>query len=122
EGTPDSLLAEAEAEVTLDFTKEPPDPRALELVNKTNQFNLNGRRYTESDWLAFLRDPATFLLVAAYKDKYGPLGKIAVLGGRWEGTSLTLNTWLMSCRAFARLDDLRCLEWLLHLFLWACGL
>src|SRR5262249_28895411 len=36
EGTPDGVLAEADAEVTLDFTKEPLDARALELVNKTN--------------------------------------------------------------------------------------
>ena len=32
---------------TVSFNKSPADPRALELINKTNQFNLNGRRHTE---------------------------------------------------------------------------
>ncbi len=116
EGTPDSLLAQAEAEVSVCFTKEPLDPRALELVNKTNQFNLNGRRYTESAWHAFLSEPETFLMVVAYKDKYGPLGKIAVLGGRCEGPSVLVDTWVMSCRAFARRIEHRCLEVLLERF------
>ena len=53
--------------------------RAFELINKTNQFNLNGKRFSESDWLSFLQDPAAFLLTASYEDKYGPLGKVAVI-------------------------------------------
>jgi FkbH-like protein len=116
DGTPDDFLAQAEAEITLCFAKEPPDPRALELINKTNQFNLNGRRYTESAWHAFLRDSETFLMVAAYKDKYGPLGKIAVLGGRCQGPSVFLDTWVMSCRAFTRRVEHRCLEVLFDRF------
>jgi FkbH-like protein len=110
EGAPDDFLAQADAEITLSFGKEPPDPRALELINKTNQFNLNGRRYTESAWQAFLRDSETFLMVAAYKDKYGPLGKIAVLGGRCQGSTVFLDAWVMSCRAFTRCVEHRCLE------------
>ena len=43
------FLAQAEAVVTFDFGCAA-EPRVLELVNKTNQFNLNGRRYTEADW------------------------------------------------------------------------
>ena len=40
--TPESFLAQAEAVVTFDFGCAA-EPRVLELVNKTNQFNLNGR-------------------------------------------------------------------------------
>jgi FkbH-like protein len=116
DGTPDDFLAQAEAEITLSFAKEPLDPRALELINKTNQFNLNGRRYTESAWQTFLRDSETFLMVAAYKDKYGPLGKIAVLGGRCQGAALFLDAWVMSCRAFTRRVEHRCLEALFDRF------
>jgi FkbH-like protein len=116
EGTPDGFLAAADAEIIVSFAKEPPDPRALELVNKTNQFNLNGRRYTESAWRAFLRNPETFLIVVAYTDKYGRLGKIAALGGRCQGSSVFLDTWVMSCRAFARRIEHRCLELLFDRF------
>src|SRR5207245_172422 len=68
----DQFLEDAEAELTLSFDKEP-DPRALELLNKTNQFNLNGRRFNEGDWQAYLVDPERFVAVVSYKDKFGPL-------------------------------------------------
>jgi FkbH-like protein len=109
----DQFLEQAEAEMTLDFRKEPPDPRALELLNKTNQFNLNGVRFTEAEWSARLKQPETFLVVADYRDKYGPLGKIAVLTGRQEGKTLRVEAWAMSCRAFARRIEHACLA---HLF------
>jgi FkbH-like protein len=114
----DQLLREVEAELTLDYTKDPDDPRALELVNKTNQFNLNGRRSTEACWWEFLRRDETFLLRASYKDKFGPLGMIAVLAGRRfpAGGTLEVDTFVMSCRAFSRRIEHRCLEQLFREF------
>jgi FkbH-like protein len=79
-----------------------PEPRAFELINKTNQFNLNGRRYTESEWAAYLSDRKVKQIVVSYQDKYGPLGKIAVLTGRPHGKQFYLDNWVMSCRAFSR--------------------
>ncbi len=105
----DRFLEQAEATLTLDFSKTP-DPRAFELINKTNQFNLNGRRLAEGEWQAHLSDPDAFLLVAAYEDKYGPLGKIAVRLGRAGDDAASVDTWVMSCRAFGRRIEHRCLE------------
>ncbi len=87
--------------MTLDFTSAG-EPRVLELVNKTNQFNLNGRRYTEADWQKLLLQPGALLASISYEDKFGPLGTIAVVGGQLDGDCLTIETWVMSCRAFAR--------------------
>jgi len=108
DGKLEDFLAQAKAELTLNFSKEPLDPRALELVNKTNQFNLNGRRYTESAWQSYVKQPDTFLLIAAYKDKYGPLGKIAVLAGQTRAKKILLDVWVMSCRAFSRRIEYQC--------------
>jgi FkbH-like protein len=94
--TPANFLDNVQAEMNFNFTKAPVDPRALELVNKTNQFNLNGKRYTEAAWQNYLRDPESYLLVASYTDKYGPLGKIAVVAGRRDGRKLIIATWVMS--------------------------
>ena len=77
----DEFLRAAEPRITFDLTPGPNDARVLELVNKTNQFNLNGRRYTEADWRRALSREGAFLLVAAYRDKFGPLGRIAVVSG-----------------------------------------
>ena len=106
----EEFLRAADAEITLSFAKNPLDPRALELVNKTNQFNLNGRRYAEKEWQDLVQNAGTLLVVVSYKDKYGPLGKIAVLAGRVVGATLRMDTWVMSCRAFSRRIEHRCLE------------
>jgi FkbH-like protein len=104
------FLRQAEAELTITSSKELVDARAFELVNKTNQFNLNGKRYTEAAWQSYLRRDDSFLLVAAYRDKYGPLGKISVIGGRRGNDRLVIDFWVMSCRAFARQIEHKCLE------------
>lgn len=99
---PEAFLTSAEARLEFHFSPDPADPRPLELINKTNQFNLNGRRLTEADWRRYLREPGHFGAVVSYTDKFGPLGKIAVLAGRAEGDELRLDSWVLSCRAFSR--------------------
>jgi FkbH-like protein len=106
----EAFLADAQAELTLDFRLDADDPRALELVNKTNQFTLNARRYTAGQWRALLARPGAFLVRVSYEDRFGPLGKIAVLAGRREGAALTVETWAMSCRAFSRRIEHQCLR------------
>jgi FkbH-like protein len=105
----ETFLQQADASITFDFSHDD-DPRALELVNKTNQFNLNGIRYTEADWKNRLSRPGALRVVVSYRDKFGPLGKIAVLEGRQEGETLFIDTWVMSCRAFSRRIEHRCLQ------------
>ena len=109
DSTDGDFLERVDAEITLNFVKDPADSRALELVNKTNQFNLNGKRYSEGSWEAYLKRPDTFVLVASYKDKYGPLGRVAVVAGRYQFESLVVEAWVMSCRAFSRQIEYRCL-------------
>jgi len=106
---PTSFLEQLEADISFNFCKSPLDPRALELVNKTNQFNLNGKRHTEASWYNYFLDPTSFLMVVSYQDKFGPLGKIAVIAGR-RNRKLNVDLWVMSCRAFSRRIEHRCLE------------
>lgn len=115
-GVTEEFLAQAESEIVFEYSKDPPDPRSLELINKTNQFNLNGKRYTESSWMAYLREAETVLVVASYQDKYGPLGKIAVTCGRRVGSTLNIDSFVMSCRAFSRRIEYRVLEELFERF------
>lgn len=108
----DDFLRAAEASLAFCLTREGGDARAFELVNKTNQFNLNGKRLSESEWSNFLSDPAAFLLAVSYEDKYGPLGKIAVLMGKSNDRKIRVHTWVMSCRAFSRRVEHQCLRYL----------
>jgi FkbH-like protein len=95
------FIARLCAKVTFE-SSAPDNPRAFELVNKTNQFNLNGMRYTEAEWKLRFHRPGAFLTTVAYEDRFGPLGRIAVLGGYTEGNRCSVDVWVMSCRAFSR--------------------
>lgn len=110
----EGFLRDAHAKITFDFAA--PNQRGLELVNKTNQFNLNGIRYTEKEWHGRLAMPNTFAVTASYQDKYGPLGAIAVLVGEARETTFSVNAWVMSCRAFGRRIEYQLLKTLLHRF------
>jgi len=116
EAAPEAFLQQAEAAITFDFAPPEADERVLELVNKTNQFNLNGIRYTRGDWNEYSRCPGAFVAAVSYQDKFGPLGKIAVLQGRQQDNRLLLNAWVMSCRAFSRRIEHQCLQTLFSRF------
>jgi FkbH-like protein len=98
----EEFLSQTEAHIKLCVGKPRETRRAFELANKTNQFNLNGRRYTEAEWDAYLARSGTFLTTIAYEDKFGPLGVIMAALGEAKGDSVRLGAWVMSCRAFAR--------------------
>lgn len=77
-------------------------PRVAQLTQRTNQFNMTTRRYTESDIKRFRED--TGHLVRAYRleDKFGDNGIISVVIVRKEDQSWYLDTFLMSCRVIGR--------------------
>lgn len=111
----ENFLQAAEAQITFDFAAAK-NPRSLELVDKTNQFNLNGTHYSEPEWRAILNAPNAFAISASYRDKYGPLGVIAVMTGIANDELLSVNTWVMSCRAFGRRIEHQCLKAILAHF------
>ena len=78
--------------------------RIAQLINKSNQFNLTTRRYTEAQVEAFEADPGVFTLQVRLKDKFGDFGMIAVVicQPSPEPEAWEIDTWLMSCRVLGR--------------------
>lgn len=77
--------------------------RTVQLINKTNQFNLTTRRYAEEDVLALIDDPQAFGLQLRLVDRFGDNGIIGIVIGRMAGAEdLLIDTWLMSCRVLGR--------------------
>jgi FkbH-like protein len=77
--------------------------RVVQLINKTNQFNLTTRRHTESDVLAIMADEKSFGLQIRLLDRFGDNGIIAIVIGRMLAPDeVTIDTWLMSCRVLGR--------------------
>ena len=76
--------------------------RVLQLVNKTNQFNLNGIRRTPSEIKKFAEDADFLLLVGEFKDDLTNYGLTTVIGGRFVAQTFKVEIWVMSCRTFDR--------------------
>jgi FkbH-like protein len=68
-------------------------PRALELINKTNQFNTTGRRWTATDCIAAFARGARFHVFEVQDrfTRYGLVGVVVVEAGR-------IDQFVMSCR------------------------
>jgi FkbH-like protein len=96
------FLRGLQGRVTFDWRKDPSNKRLLELINKTNQFNLNGVRLSEGEWLQHLADRRAVVTAVSYEDKFGPLGTIGVLSGRQVNGEIEVTSWVLSCRAFSR--------------------
>ena len=76
--------------------------RIVQLINKTNQFNLTTRRYDEADYDAFMRDGNIVGLHLRLIDRFGDNGLIGVVIARHEGAAMFVESWLMSCRVLGR--------------------
>jgi len=76
--------------------------RISQLVNKSNQFNLTTRRYTEAQIAAAEADPDLYTLQVRLSDRFGDSGMISVIIFRKEGQRWVNDTWLMSCRVLGR--------------------
>jgi FkbH-like protein len=77
--------------------------RIVQLINKSNQFNLTTRRYTDEDVIAVMADPEAFGLQLRLVDRFGDNGVIAIVIGRLQmNKDLLIDTWLMSCRVLGR--------------------
>ena len=76
--------------------------RVVQLINKTNQFNLTTRRHGEAEIRAVMDDPAAIGLQMRLLDRFGDNGIVAIVIGRLAGDVLDIDTWLMSCRVLGR--------------------
>ncbi len=92
--------------------------RIAQLTNKSNQFNLTTRRYSQPEIEAVAADPAYITLYGKLEDKFGDNGVISVVIGHRQEQVLHMDLWIMSCRVlkrdmeFAMMDTLaeRCME------------
>jgi len=78
-------------------------PRIVQLINKTNQFNLTTRRYTEESVAEVMHDSSAFGLQLRLIDRLGDNGVIAIVIGKLQVSGdLLIDSWLMSCRVLGR--------------------
>jgi FkbH-like protein len=74
--------------------------RVIELIHKTNQFNLTTRRYNWAELAATVRDG--FGRCYRLKDRFGDNGIISVVAVKRAEADARIDLWLMSCRVLGR--------------------
>ena len=91
-------------EIKLDIHRMRADEfeRTLQLINKTNQFNLTTKRYTQVELQNMAADENCRVYVVHSSDKYGNNGLIAVVILFLSETENKIDTFLMSCRVMGR--------------------
>jgi FkbH-like protein len=78
-------------------------PRIAQLINKSNQFNLTSKRYTEPAVAALEADPARHTFQTRLRDRFGDFGLIGIIiAEATEDAGWDVDTWLMSCRVLGR--------------------
>ena len=93
-----SLTMEAEvAEVDLQSLA-----RVAQLTQKTNQFNLTTRRYSEQEISDLIRNPHCRVYFLRSRDRFGDNGIVGVAISKTEGDCCEIDTFLMSCRVIGR--------------------
>lgn len=76
--------------------------RIAQLSNKSNQFNLTTRRYTQPEIERIAADKNYLTLYGRLEDKFGDNGVVSVVIGKVKGEEVHIDLWLMSCRVLKR--------------------
>lgn len=76
--------------------------RSVQLIGKSNQFNLTTQRYSAGEIETMRADPKWATRVIKLADRFGDNGLITVLLAHEDGDALAIDTWLMSCRVLKR--------------------
>lgn len=77
-------------------------PRIVQLINKSNQFNLTTRRYTLNEVEELAENPEFVTLYGKLEDKFGDNGVVTVVIGHILEDECQVDLWLMSCRVLKR--------------------
>ncbi len=99
----DDYLKSLEMEGVIESFTEKDVSRIAQLTQRSNQFNLRTKRYTENDITTFMNSENHLTYSVKLKDKFGDYGLISViiLEKSKEG-SFFIDTWIMSCRVLKR--------------------
>jgi FkbH-like protein len=87
-------------------------PRASQLTQRTNQFNLTTIRRSTSEIAEFCRSPHSHAWIVTVQDRFGDYGLVGVILAVRDGDSLQVDTFLLSCRVLGRGVEHRMLAWL----------
>ena len=79
--------------------------RIAQLTQRTNQFNLTTKRYSENQILDFMDSQNCKVLSLELNDRFGSNGIVGVLIAKIDGEKSYIDTFLLSCRVIGRMVE-----------------
>jgi FkbH-like protein len=77
-------------------------PRAAQLLNKTNQMNLQTRRMSEEEFAAWSEEPDCKVWTFRVRDRFGDYGLTGLASLKVAGHEAFVADFLLSCRVFGK--------------------
>ena len=77
-------------------------PRIVQLTQKTNQFNLTTKRYSETDIKEFMNNKEFDVIYLKVSDKFGDSGIVGTCILNYKDENAIIDTFLLSCRVIGR--------------------
>jgi len=100
----DDYLASLELKIVIHNNIKSIIPRISQMTQKTNQFNLTTKRYSENDIESFVNNPDFELYTFSVNDKFGDSGitGLVILRVNLQEKKSEIDTFLLSCRIIGR--------------------
>jgi FkbH-like protein len=100
----EDYLRSLKIKIVINFNNESIIPRVAQMTQKTNQFNLTTKRYTEADIKNILDDSAYMVFSLSVSDMYGDSGVtgLSIMHTDKDNKIAEIDSFLMSCRILGR--------------------
>lgn len=98
----DEFLASLGIVCTFLPATEAPLARAVQLLAKTNQFNLTTRRHAATDVERFASAPGGQAIAIRVRDRFGDAGVVGLALAETAGDTCRIDSLLLSCRVIGR--------------------
>ena len=98
--------------ITIENIKNENTPRAVQLLNKTNQMNLSTRRLNEREFNKWVQEDKNNLWTIRAADKFGDYGIIGIFSISIKDNTAILVDFILSCRVVGRYIEETMVEFL----------
>ena len=97
-GDEKEFLKDCQILLTIEEVNDSNVNRCFELVQRTNQLNLSGIKYTQEEFAALLQSDNKNSMVLFCEDRFGTYGQIGFIMYEIENKTINIKEYAMSCR------------------------
>jgi FkbH-like protein len=98
----EDYLSSIEIEISITENDSSQISRISQITQKTNQFNLTTKRYTENQIKLFMENDSDRIFSILVKDKFGESGLTAIIIVNENIKTVNIDSFVMSCRIMGR--------------------